>query len=119
MNTAFETACKNTDAIEQDRFNQALVDFVAWYQNVENVRYANSSWAHPLVTFETGSKNIRIVVQVASSRSSACFVRRSDGAVLKCAGWKAPFIAKGGPNAPMTIRGSIYDIKNLNSSRWA
>lgn len=102
------------------KFDNAFGLFMLWYQEMENKRYGSDAVdAKPLVTSEPGSKYIRIVVSRYSSRSSACFVRKSDGSVLKCAGWKAPFIAKGGPDAPMTIRGSIYDIPNLNPGRWA
>ena len=104
-------------------FDTAFAAFMAWYQDMEDRRYGDptrrTTESGVTVTAEPGSKYIRIVVARYSSRSSACFVRKSDGAVLKCAGWKAPFIAKGGPNAPMTIRGSIFDIPNLNPARWA
>ena len=59
-----------------------------------------------------GPKNIRIVrtdIDNEMSRSVYCFVRKSDGAILKAAGWNAP--AKG-------VRGSImdYDIKKFDWS---
>lgn len=57
---------------------------------------------------EKGPKYARIVRADSGSGSVHCFVRLADGAILKAAGWKAPYIGKGGPNSPSTVRGSIY-----------
>jgi len=65
------------------------------------------------VTLESGSKNIRVVSAARGSRSVYCFIRKSDGAILKAAGWKAP--AKG-------ERGNIFNpdtYKNLDAyGQW-
>ena len=115
------------------QFDQALTAFHQWYQDRHDERYAfpkgptqvaaRNSRVHPCarayVTLERGTKYVRVVVEQYGQRSSVCFVRVSDGAVMKCAGWKVPFIAKGGQNDPMTIRGSIYQLAKLNRSWWA
>ena len=64
-----------------------------------------------VISTEPGSRYVRIVTTRDGGngqRSVHCFVRIADGVILKAAGWKAPFIAKGGPNHPNTVRGSIY-----------
>lgn len=54
------------------------------------------------VSVENGKRYVRVVVSRGGgvSRSVYCFVDKTDGSILKAAGWKAP--AKG-------KRGSIFD----------
>ena len=67
------------------------------------------NWTHTNLTPHTyhiggGRKYIRIVRHWGgkpNDRSVLCFVRASDGAVLKAAGWKAPTLN--------FTRGSIFD----------
>ncbi len=120
INMSNEQTALNTGPTPMD-FTDALRGFVAWYQHFEENRYANADRLDgtPLVTAEPGSKYIRIVISRYGSHSSACFVRKSDGAILKCAGWKRPFIATGGPDATWTIRGSIFNPASFDPARWA
>lgn len=67
--------------------------------------------AKPTISAEKGRKYVKIWENdkwVAGRRRIHSFIRVEDGAILKAATWKAPFIAKGGPNCAETVRGSIY-----------
>lgn len=55
------------------------------------------------------SKYVKLVAWNGTQHSVFGFVRVEDGAILYPASWKKPFIAKGGPMDPKTIRGSVYD----------
>ncbi len=57
--------------VDPTRFAEAFAAFMLWYQQMEETRYANSTCA-PVVTCESGSKNIRIVTEWYGSRSSSC-----------------------------------------------
>jgi hypothetical protein len=109
-----------------DAFAAALSAFVADYSAKTAAYYAEHyKFSEPeSFSVDAGSKNIRIVRTRMSDgkpvgRSVACFVRKSDGAILKAAGWKAPFIAKGGPMDAWTVRGSIFDPKTWTPAKWA
>jgi len=99
-------------------FDVALGNFVEALRERINREYAERSYriglcggypnlTPPQVYAEPGWKNVRIVLDDrhdhlsgrAGQRMVHCFVRKSDGAILKAAGWKAP--AK-------HPRGSIY-----------
>jgi hypothetical protein len=59
------------------------------------------NWASPTFSYQTGSKNIKIVENRDTGGGSVyCFIEKDTGIILKAAGWKAP--AKGG-------RGSIWN----------
>lgn len=112
--------------IAANAFAAALSAFVADYSANTAAYYAEHYKNLEPETFsvDAGSKNLRIVRTRMGNgkpvgRSVACFVRKSDGAILKAAGWKAPFIAKGGPNAPMTVRGSIFNPTTWTPALWA
>lgn len=67
----------------------------------------------PTFTRETGSKFIRIVKnEDGQGRSVYCFIDRSNGDILKSAGWKAP--AKGArgsiynPNCDVGVKATVY-----------
>ena len=50
---------------------------------------------------EEGPKYIRVVKSDVGQQSAWCFIRKEDGAILKCAGWKAPAKhARGNINGP-------------------
>lgn len=91
-------------------FDVALTAFVSALQQRLNQHFTEhySNLTPPVVGIERGSRYVRVVRTERGQVSAHCFVRIADGAILKTAGWKAPFIAKGGPNAPATVRGSIY-----------
>lgn len=88
-------------------FVDALATFVTKYEQFlvqhDNARYPNSPENVVVSVDDTraNQKFIRILVGRGSSRSVYCFVRVSDGAVLKPAGWKAP-------EPKQYARGSIY-----------
>ena len=70
----------------------------------------------PIYTADVGRKFIRIVQQNArgGQRSSFCFIDRSNGDILKCAGWHAP--AKGARGnisngvKDLTPYGAVYKV---------
>lgn len=79
-------------------------EFVSWLEGAGKIRddyfaanFPNNKY-DPL-TFQVNKKYIRIV----SDGSVHCFIDRTNGDVLKAAGWKAP--AK-------HARGNIFDDKN-------
>lgn len=76
-------------------YAKALEAFLAHAQSLQNPKDVIPT------TFEVESGRVydRVVGVYGSSRSAFCFVRKSDGAVLKAASWKAP--AK-------HVRGSIF-----------
>ena len=120
---------------QTETFDAALARFIAAAQANINAHYARSyeNLTPPLLTFETGPKNVRIVsndvgpagvivtedvkdafgniIKYRTGRSVFCFVQRATGSVLKADGWKKP--AKG-------IRGSIYtvDFKRYGISEY-
>jgi hypothetical protein len=96
-------------------FEEALDAYLAFAREVLRRGTADSRCTHTL-GYETldkrrSKKFVRFVHWNGSQNSVFGFVRVSDGAILYPAGWDRPFIAKGGPDAPETIRGSIYDTK--------
>ena len=92
-------------------FEQALESFVAGCQRMvtENDKsYANVQFNTTLSIDPKGRKYIRIVrTDSAGGRSVHCFVNKTNGDVLKAAGWKAP--AK-------HARGNIHD--EYNGMKW-
>lgn len=93
--------------MENEKFYRALTDFVHGCQRICDDRSAGYS----TITIDpNGVKFIRIVATRGGQRSVHCFIDRSNGDVLKAAGWKAP--AK-------HARGNIYDDKNgVGLMRW-
>lgn len=98
-------------------FDAALIAFVDAYQTRINTYYRTNyeRLTPPTISSEAGPKYVRIVSDNGTQRSVSAFIRKADGAILKPAGWKAPFIAKGGPNAPATVRGSIYTNNGMDA----
>lgn len=100
-------------------FVEALAAFVQILQALQAKHYEKfPSLRAPRITTMVGPKFVRIVLeQDRGQRSVHSFVRREDGAILKAAGWKAPFIAAGGANASATVRGNIYgDLSGVTFS---
>jgi len=80
-------------------FNTALDAFVKGISDRLAASYGDSL-PHATFSIDKGRKYLKIVKNDrGGSRSVFCFVRISDGAVLKAEGWKKP--AK-------HVRGSIY-----------
>ena len=74
-------------------FNEALITFVNTTQARLDADYAalyGGFPAAPALTVDPGAVNVRIVKTSPASRSVYCFVRISDGAILKADGWKRP-----------------------------
>ena len=69
-------------------FETALDLFVHHVQSLVN----DSSYFDTKVIAKAGSKNVKIIKKETTGPSVSvhCFVRKSDGAVLKAAGWNAP-----------------------------
>lgn len=74
----------------------------------------------PVITFttEVGPKFIRIVQHYGTSRSVHAFVDRSNGDLIKAAGWKAPAKGKNG----WAVRGNLVDdvdfVRILTVATW-
>lgn len=94
------------------RVGLALDAFVASASALTAAHFERNfkSLTPPTFHYEAGPRYARIVRADANGGQASvhCFVRLSDGAVMKAAGWKAPFIAKGGPDCPATVRGNIF-----------
>lgn len=88
---------------------RAIIDYVEYGRTL-------MSKGHTLGVDRMGprQKFVRLVTWNGSQHCCFGFIRISDGAILYSAGWQRPFIAKGGPMDPKTIRGSVYD-----KSTWA
>jgi hypothetical protein len=99
----------NQERRNQD-FDAALFAYLTFARSVLAKATADSRYTH-LLGYERKprQKFVRFVHWNGSQNTVFGFVRVSDGAILYAAGWERPFIAKGGPDAPETIRGSIYD----------
>lgn len=91
-----------------EHFGLALAAFVDALQlkiNDHFTRYANLT--PDTVTTEPGNVYVKVILvrDGMHGRSVHSFIRISDGAILKAAGWKAPFKGK---TIASTIRGSIF-----------
>ena len=101
-----ETCFEEQDAVlaRAELFRATLEAYYA----EEDARLGNSKWKVTKFTLEVGPKNIRVVQseitpitgKALPHRSVYCFIDRSNGDLLKAAGWKTP--AKG-------KRGSIFN----------
>lgn len=85
---------------------QALVNFEQALLPI--IRSRDSEHSQTTLSREMGNVYVKYITTSYGSRSVYCFVRKSDGAILKAATFKQPFIAKGGRYCAETIRGSIY-----------
>ncbi len=85
--------------VTTERLNQFIANLNEMYRQ----HYAEKGYnpPSPVFTYQTGSKNIKIVENsVIGGRSVYCFIEKDTGNILKAASWKAP--AKG-------ARGSIWN----------
>ena len=99
-----------------DNFNENLTRFVAYAQglidnNFKVNGYVAAGMPVPQLTLDPGTKYIRIVSDDGRpySRSVFGFVDKTNGNVLKAAGWKAP--AK-------HARGNIADVDYKCATPW-
>ena len=71
-----------------NNFETALDLFVEHVQAIVN----KDSFFRTKIIAKAGSKNVKIIKKEENGPSVSvyCFVRKSDGAVLKAAGWNAP-----------------------------
>jgi len=85
-------------------FGMALCKFRTKAQAIVDEYYKDSSAPKPTLQFMEGPRYIRVVSEKgpnhAPQRSVYCFIDKTNGDVLKAAGWKAP--AK-------HARGNIFD----------
>lgn len=92
--------------------SSALDTFTALCSSVTAEYYAKhyKSLEPPKFWYEAGPKYVRIVRRDEGQTHGSvhCFVRLEDGAILYPAGWKKPFIARGGPHCAATVRGNIF-----------
>jgi hypothetical protein len=73
----FDTAIKNWVNLLQDMWKEY---FAKHYTNLQP----------PKVELQPGSKFIKVIMADNSQRSVYCFIDKSNGNILKPAGWKAP-----------------------------
>jgi len=96
------------ERLESNQLNDTLKDFVAYVQDMSD-KYMEKqfpSLEKYKFSIDVGGRYMRIVKNDGAQRSVYCFVDKTNGDILKAAGWKAP--AKG-------ARGNIYN-KNTWSS---
>lgn len=88
-------------------FDTALATFTANLQAMTNDFFARNypNLKPPTISTERGAKYVRVVKADEVQRSVHSFIRIEDGAILKAAGWKAPYIGK---TEASTVRGNIY-----------
>ena len=102
-----------TEAMEA--YAQHLVnDYEGW---TTASKFKRAEKEKMIVTFEEGSKFVRVVASTYGSRSSHSFiVKQADkwplGTILKCASWKAP--------AQNFARGNIFTKESYEKrARWS
>lgn len=78
--------------MEQASYEQALKRFLELLQQRETEYIKKNYQNLKPATFSVDSGKVydRIVRNNGVQRSAYCFIRKSDGAILKAAGWKAP-----------------------------
>lgn len=93
----------HTVVLDSNTFFLALDAFVAVAQDQINQYYARAykNLTPPTLSYEDAPKYIRIVRGGDGQRSVHCFIRKTDGAILK-GSWKAPEPKK-------IIRGNIFN----------
>lgn len=79
----------------QDNFDRALQNFVDYCQMLvdeANAKMSTGSYQHrATISTEPGRRYVRLVrTNESGGRSVHCFVDKTNGNVLKAAGWKAP-----------------------------
>ena len=84
-------------------FETKLNEFVNGCQALVNAQYADSPLGTPVLSQSKGRRYVRIVRDDGVQKSVYCFVDKTNGNVLKAAGWSAP--AKG-------ARGNVYKDDN-------
>ena len=85
---------------------KVAADYAAW-SNGSKFPMGSGSKLEPM----GGPRYIRIVSEDKTSRSSFCFIDKTNGNVLKAAGWKAP--------AKNFARGNIFDDQHgIGRVRW-
>jgi hypothetical protein len=96
-------------------FDEKLASFVDGCQEIcdQYMERNGFNWKMQITADQVaGSRYVRVVSMDHGSRSCHCFVDKTNGDVLKSAGWKAP--AAG-------ARGNIFDSKNglgRNGRSW-
>lgn len=93
FNKIAERVAKKVVAEEAPGFNMALKDFMDYCQNMLSDYMAKTFPNNPVETLEMmmGGRWVRIVkTSGSSSRSAWAFVDRTNGDVMKPAGWSAP-----------------------------
>ena len=94
----------------REEIEYAFDIFVEGIQNKLNEHYAQhlSNLTPPTVSVRGGSKYWKVVTdQDGSGYSVFGFVRKEDGAILKPASWRAPFV-----KGPSAVRGYVTDSLN-------
>jgi hypothetical protein len=102
--------------MNQKDFDTALRAFVAAVQARSDAYHAKGYFNtdKPKYTVDVGPKNLRIVHDNGMQKSVYCFVRASDGAILKAASWERPAkhdrsnIFNDNPLQGTNIYGAVY-----------
>lgn len=71
-------------------FDTALAAWIAKAQEIVDQGYADCPNLNPVLEVMKGRRYLRIVRADEGQRSAFCFIDRTNGDVLKPAGWKGP-----------------------------
>lgn len=87
-----------------DKNTQQLVSFLSGCQvKIDENNKQFKHVARPTVEINNGRRYFRVERVDVSSRSAHCFIDRTNGDILKAAGWKGPAKHK---------RGNIFELDN-------
>ena len=85
-----------------DKFNQAFSKWMEGAETIVKEGYKDAPNINPKLSYMDGKKYVRIVKEY-SQESAFAFIDKTNGDILKTAGWSAP--AKG-------ARGNLFDESN-------
>ena len=93
----------------KEEIEYAFETFVEGVQQLVNEHYSDTQYlTAPKIVIRGGSKYWKVVTdQDGNGYSVFGFVRKEDGAILKPASWRAPFV-----KGPSAVRGYVTDSLN-------
>lgn len=84
-----------------EKFNEAFSNWMEGANKIVQEGYKDSPNLNPYLNYMDGKKFVRVTKEGIQT-SAFCFIDKTNGDVLKAAGWKAP--ARG-------ARGNLFDSK--------
>lgn len=102
--------------VADPKFVDALNNFVSLQQARLDAHYKERGLSRQVLSLMPGVKNVRVVIayENGENRSVHCFIDKSNGDILKAAGWSAPAehargnIYNANPLEGMTLYGAEY-----------